>query len=127
MDVGVQILKNLSRDAQATVSFIDKFCNYYKDLFPEVRTYEYFKYLYLGIISKIKRKSIPEIAKVVGLKSAQSLHHFIAALPWSATKLKNRRLLRTLEALEGNSITVLIDETGDRKKGKERIMLPDNI
>jgi SRSO17 transposase len=34
------------------------------------------------------------------------------------TELKRRRLSRTLEALKGNSITVVIDETGDRKKGK---------
>jgi len=118
MDVELQILKHLSRDAQPTVSFIDKYCKYYKNLFPEVRSYECFKYLHLGIISAIKRKSLPEIAQVVGLKSAQSLHHFIAASPWSVTELKRRRLSRTLEALKGNSITVVIDETGDRKKGK---------
>jgi SRSO17 transposase len=58
------------------------------------------------------------MAKAVGLKSAQSLHHFISTSPWSVTELKRRRLSRTLEALKGNSITVVIDETGDRKKGK---------
>jgi len=58
----------------------------------------------------------------VGLKSAQSLHHFIAVSPWSVTELKRRKLSRTLEALKGNSITVVIDETGDRKKEKEQIM-----
>ena len=77
MDVELQILKHLARDAQPTVSFIDKYCVGYKDLFPEVRSYEGFKYLHLGIISGIKRKSLPEITKVVGLKSAQALHHFI--------------------------------------------------
>jgi SRSO17 transposase len=118
MDVELQILKHLAREAQPTVGFIDEYCAGYKDLFPEVRSYECFKYLHLGIISEIKRKSLPEIAKVVGLKSAQSLHHFLAASPWSATELKKRRLSRTLEALKGNSITVVIDETGDRKKGK---------
>jgi len=118
MDVELQILKHLAREAQPTVGFIDEYCAGYKDLFPEVRSYECFKYLHLGIISEIKRKSLPEIAKVVGLKSAQSLHHFLAASPWSATELKKRRLSRTLEALKGNSITVVIDETGDRKRGK---------
>ena len=55
MDVELQILKHLARDAQPTVSFIDKYCVGYKDLFPEVRSYECFKYLHLGIISGIKR------------------------------------------------------------------------
>lgn len=96
MDVELQILKHLPTDAQPTVSFIDKYCNDYKDLFPEVRSYECFKYLHLGIISTIKRKSLPEIDKVVGLKSAQSLHHFLAQSPWVAAELRKRRLSKTL-------------------------------
>lgn len=118
MDVELQILKHLARDAQPTVSFIDKYCDGYKDLFPEVRSYECLKYLHLGIISAIKRKSLPEIAKVVGLKSAQSLHHFLTQSPWDVTELRKRRLAKTLAFLKGHSITVVIDETGDRKKGK---------
>jgi hypothetical protein len=50
MDVELQILKHLSRDAQRTVSFIDKYCKEYKDLFPEVRSYESFINLHLEII-----------------------------------------------------------------------------
>ncbi len=57
MDVELQIIKHLARDAQPTVSVIDEYCSSYKDLFPEVRSYECFKYLHLGIISPIKRKS----------------------------------------------------------------------
>ena len=119
MDVELQIIKHLARDAQPTVSFIDQYCQCYKDLFPEVRSYECFKYLHLGIIAPIKKKSLPEIGKVVGINSAQSLHHFIAKSPWSARELKKRRLTKTSEALKGKSITVVIDETGDRKKGKK--------
>jgi hypothetical protein len=73
MDVERQILKHLPRDAQPTIGFIDEYCSGYKDLFKEVRGYECFKYLHLGMISSIKRKSLPEIAKVVGVNSAQSL------------------------------------------------------
>ena len=54
MDVEQQTLKNLPRDAQSTVSVIDDYCAIYKDLFKEVRNYECFKYLHLGIISPIK-------------------------------------------------------------------------
>jgi hypothetical protein len=76
-----------------------------------------FKYLHQGIISPIPRKSLPEIAKVVGVSAPQSLHHFIANSPWSVEELKKRRLTLTLEALKKQKITVVIDETGDRKKG----------
>jgi SRSO17 transposase len=88
-------------------------------MFSDVRSYEYFKYLHLGIISPIPRKSFPEIAKVVGINSPQSLHHFIANSPWSVKELRTRRLRKTLEALRGEEIIVIIDETGDRKKGKK--------
>ena len=117
MDVELQILKHLEREAQPTVSIIDRYCEAYNDLFPEVRSYECFKYLHQGIISPIKRKSLPEIAKVVGISSPQSLHHFIANSPWSVEKLKARRLTLTLNALKEEKSTVIIDETGDRKKG----------
>jgi SRSO17 transposase len=119
MDVELQILKHLKRDARPTVSIIDQYCSAYNDLFSDVRSYECFKYLHQGIISSIKRKSLPEIAKVVGISSPQSLHHFIANSPWSVTKLTERRLTLTREALKEKKITVIIDETGDRKKGKK--------
>jgi SRSO17 transposase len=68
MDVELQILKHLARDAQPTVGIIDEYCAEYKGLFKEVRNYECFEYLHMGIISTIKRKSLPEIAKVVSMK-----------------------------------------------------------
>jgi SRSO17 transposase len=119
MDVELQILKHLARDAHPTVAIVDEYCAEYKDLFKEVRNYECFKYLHLGIMSPIKRKSLPEIAKAVSIKSAQSLHHFLANSDWSVEELKQRRLNQLKKALDGNAITVVIDETGDRKKGKK--------
>ena len=119
MDVELQILKHLARDAHSIAPVIDDYCAEYKNLFKEVRSYECFKYLHLGIISSLTRKSLPEIAKTVGIISAQSLHHFIANSPWSVDELKSKRLRKILKALNGQAITVVIDETGDRKKGKK--------
>ncbi|CEJ43441.1 Transposase, IS4 family protein [Umezakia ovalisporum] len=79
-----------------TFAIIDEYCTEYKELFKEVRNYECFKYLHLGIISTIKRKSLPEIWKVVSINSAQSLHHFLGNSDWSVEKLKQRRLQRIL-------------------------------
>ena len=119
MDVELQILKHLKRSPTPTVAIIDQYCDSYNDLFSDVRNYECFKYLHQGIISPIKRKSLPEIAKVVGINSPQSLHHFIANSPWSVEELKARRLTLIKKALKEEKITVVIDETGDRKKGKK--------
>jgi SRSO17 transposase len=80
------------RPAQPTVKFIDDYCESYRDLFPEVRTFEHFKELHLGLISEIKRKTLPAIAKIVGLENAQGLDHFLTQAPWSAEELKNRAL-----------------------------------
>jgi SRSO17 transposase len=43
------------RQAQETVKFIDEYCEVYKNLFQEVRSYEYFKYVHLRLISENKR------------------------------------------------------------------------
>ncbi|WP_341532014.1 hypothetical protein WKK05_40710 (plasmid) [Nostoc sp. UHCC 0302] len=57
------------RKAVRTVHFVDDYCAVYEDIFPEVRSFESFKYLHVGMMSQIKRKSLPGIAKVVGLNT----------------------------------------------------------
>ncbi|GAB4341316.1 MAG: hypothetical protein OHK0047_32970 [Leptolyngbyaceae cyanobacterium] len=73
-----------SREARPTIRFVDEYCQLYAGLFPEVRSFEAFKFLHLGLISQIKRKSLPAIAKAVGLNNQQNLHHFFSESPWSA-------------------------------------------
>jgi SRSO17 transposase len=80
--------------------------------------YEHFKYLHIGLVSSLKRKTLPAIAREVGLENEQGLHHFLTKSPWIAKDLKERRLKIILSALRGREITVIVDETGDRKKGK---------
>ncbi|NJK39391.1 MAG: hypothetical protein HC835_18160 [Oscillatoriales cyanobacterium RM2_1_1] len=62
-----QFFLKLELEAEMTVGLIDEYCARYQSLFKEVRNYECFKYLHLGIISPIKRKSLPEIAKADGI------------------------------------------------------------
>lgn len=54
----------------------------------------------------------------VGLENEQELHHFLTSSPWLAKDLKERRLKLILSVLGGREITIIIDETGDNKKGK---------
>ena len=74
------------------------------------------------MISDIKRKSLPAIARVVGLENEQSLHHFLTASPGSVKGLEGRRLRVILDMLNGREIILIIDETGDQKKGIRRLM-----
>ena len=107
------------REARPTVKFVDEYCEDYRKLFPEVRSFEAFKQLHVGIVSEIKRKSLPAIAEVVGLENSQSLHHFLTESPWQAEVLREQRLQLILKSLQGRKIQLIIDETGDRKKGKK--------
>ncbi len=106
-----------ARRATATVTFVDEYAQRYQDLFPEVRSFESFKYLLVGMLSELKRKTLPAIAKAVGA-DAQALHHVVAYAPWSVQELRKRRLTLVRQALDGMSFVLCIDETGDRKKGK---------
>src|SRR4028119_285395 len=107
------------RAARPTIKFIDDYCTSYKNLFPEVRSFEAFKHLHVGMISPIKRKTLPEIAKVLGLDQEQSLHHFLTKSPWSARELRRQRLDLILQALKGRKIYLIIDAPGDKKKGRK--------
>lgn len=107
-----------SRAACDTIRFVDEYCQFYEELFPQVRSFEAFKLLHLGLISDIKRKSLPAIAKAVGLENHQTLHHFLTQSPWTASQLAQKRLELILKVLNGRSLILLIDDTGDCKKGK---------
>ena len=103
----------MARRATATVAFVDEYAQRYQDLFPEVRSFEAFTHLLMGMLSDIKRKTRPAIAKAVGA-DAQALHHLVAYAPWSVHELRRRRLTLVKQALDGRPFILCIDETGDR-------------
>jgi SRSO17 transposase len=106
----------IARAATETVAFVDAYTTPYRDLFPDVRSFDHFKRLHLGLISDVARKSLPAIGRTVGA-DPQALHHFIANAGWGVAKLRQRRLQRTREALRGRAFVLCIDETGDQKYG----------
>ncbi len=106
------------RTAVSTVAFIDNYCQHYCSLFEDVRHFEAFKFLHLGMLSEIPRKSLPAIAKTVGLKDSQSLHHFLKDGFWDVKVVRETRLWLTKLFIAEREIILCIDETGDQKKGK---------
>ena len=58
-EVGIMIAL---RTARCAVQFIDEYCESYRDLFVEVRSFEAFKHLHVGAIAELPRKSLPAIA-----------------------------------------------------------------
>jgi SRSO17 transposase len=105
------------RSPVQTINFVGEYCLLYKKLFLDIRLFEAFKYLHIGCIFDLKRKSLPEIAQIVGLDNYQGLHHFLTTSSWDIEKLRTLRLELILQILKGRPIILIIDETGDRKKG----------
>jgi SRSO17 transposase len=106
------------RSPVSTVCFVDNYCQAYKHLFSDVRGFEAFKYLHLGLLAPLARKSLPAIARAVGLPNEQGLLHFLTDAPWSVEALRYQRLTLILEQIHGQPLVLVIDDTGDRKKGK---------
>lgn len=77
------------RPAAPTIKFVDESCQWYKNLFSALRSFEAFKYLHVGCVSDLKRKTLPAIARIVGLDNQQGLHHFRAFIALVSGKAKN--------------------------------------
>jgi SRSO17 transposase len=106
------------REAVPTVGFIDEYCQDYRSLFADVRSFEAFKFVHVGMLSAIPRKSLPAIAKLVGLGNSQNLQHLFENTEWNLESFRGTRLLRTRQAIGEQEIVLCLDETGDAKKGQ---------
>lgn len=105
------------RSATPTVAFIDQYCATYRSLFKNVRHFEQFTALHLGLLAETRHKSLPQLGKTVHM-DPQALHHFLAQADWSVEQVRAQRLTLLRQALGETPIILCIDETGDRKKGR---------
>src|SRR5262249_14662691 len=105
-----------TRPATPTVAFIDQYCAQYRSLFHNVRHFEQFTALHLGLLAETRRKSLPRLGKAVHT-DPQALHHFLANAEWSVEALRAKRLELLRQALGTTPFILCLDETGDRKKG----------
>lgn len=55
-----------ARPATEAVAFVDACCAAYRDLFQDVRSFDHFTRLQLGLINDVARKSLPAIARITG-------------------------------------------------------------
>lgn len=101
-----------ARQAKLTLQFVDEYGDRCQALFPEVSSDEAFRYLHVGMLSDAKRKSLPTIAKVAGLKNSQPLEHFLTESPWDIEQFREQRLQVILDAIGEGEIILIIDETG---------------
>ena len=105
-----------TRPATPTVAFIDQYCAHYRELFKNVRHFEHFTALHLGLLAETRHKSLPQLGKTVHA-DPQALHHLLAKANWSVEDFRTQRLALLHQALGETPFILCIDETGDRKKG----------
>jgi SRSO17 transposase len=105
-----------AREAAQTVAFVDDYCARYRSVFANVRQFEQFTQLELGLLAETKRKSLPRLAQTAKA-DAQALHHFLANAEWSVEEVRAIRWRLTQDALADRPFILCIEETGDRKKG----------
>ncbi|CAA9581438.1 hypothetical protein AVDCRST_MAG81-3702 [uncultured Synechococcales cyanobacterium] len=72
----------------------------------------------MAILSELYRKTLPAIAKHVGLKDGQGRHHFLRDGVWEVEQLRSTRLRLIQRSIGERRIVLCIDETGDVKKGQ---------
>jgi len=107
----------LAREAKPGPALIEEYCKQYRTIFSDVRNYEAFRDIHTGMLSNEKRKSLPAIARIVGLKNHQGLHHFLGKSKWKVEEVRKKRLDMLKEAIKRRKIRLIVDETGDPKKG----------
>jgi SRSO17 transposase len=104
------------RPATPRVAFIDQYCAQYRDLFHNVRHFDQFTALHLGLLAETRRKSLPRLGKTVHV-DPQAFQHFLAHADWSVEALRRPRLEVLRQAVGTTPFILCLDETGDRKKG----------
>ena len=105
------------RPADPSLAPVDAYCCYFRTLFSAVRTYEHFTALHAGLLSDLPRQTLPALARFLGLPHAQGLHHLVTTGHLDTDALGRIRTERARAALQGLPVTLIIDETSDRKKG----------
>src|SRR5258708_16594594 len=98
--VGVEggVTMSKVRPATPTVAFIDQYCAQYRDLFQNVRHFEQFTALHLGLLAETLHKSLPRLGTTVHA-DPQALHHFLANADWSVEAVRAKRLELLRQAL----------------------------
>src|SRR5260370_8666858 len=86
------------REPIPTVAFVDDYCTHYRAVFPNVRQFEQFTRLELGLVAETKRNSLPRLAQTTKA-DPQAFHHFLAKAAWSVEALRAVRLDLTRHAL----------------------------
>jgi SRSO17 transposase len=89
------------RSAKPTVKFVDDYCQWYQPIFPEVRSFEAFKNLHIGMLADIKRKSLPAIAIFSGARAGTIIAPFSHSIPLAGRAVERATIKANLTSSRG--------------------------
>jgi hypothetical protein len=105
-----------------TTEAIDEFCAQFDDLFNRLAARQAFRQYLIGLLlPREHNKALTVLASLVPDADRQALHHFLHDAPWDASALNKRRLalwLKRSDLAPHAQGVLIIDETGDRKRGR---------
>ena len=81
-----------ARVATETIKFVDDYCHLFRKLFPEVRSFEAFKYLHVGMISDIKRKTLPASLPCSWIKQRARAIAFLNRIPMEIITIERGKI-----------------------------------
>src|SRR5260370_36312488 len=89
--VGVEggVTMSKVRPATPTVAFIDQYCAQYRDLFQNVRHFEQFTALHLGLLAETRPKSLPRLGTTVHA-DPQALNHLMPNADYAVESVRAR-------------------------------------
>ena len=79
--------------------------------------------LVLGLLSGLRRKNCWTIAELSGDATPDGMHHLLAAARWDADAVRDDLRGYVIEYLGSADAVLVVDETGDVKKGTATVIL----
>src|SRR5258708_9590890 len=111
------------QETHPTAAAIEEFAGRFDPLFKRLSQRENFRYYLSGLMLPMEtNKHLRGIAAVIPSANAEALQHFLVDAPWSLEAVNERRLALLQERVETGwhpQGVLIIDETGDRKKGDD--------
>jgi SRSO17 transposase len=113
---------SIRKTTRPTTQAMDDYATHFDPMFKRLSQRENFRHYLSGLLVPTEsNKHLRGIAATVPEAEVEALQHFLVDAPWSLTNINTTRLAllqaHPETAWHGGGV-LIIDETGDRKKGK---------
>ncbi|MGG6270890.1 transposase [Leptolyngbya sp. AN03gr2] len=116
-----------SRQPTWTYDFIDEHCQMYRQLFNDIRSFEAFKFLIIGMLLSVRPKKLSKIAQTLELKEGK-LHQALLSQGWQVARIRSTRLNFIQQHIGEQAMVLCISERfcGRRREKTDYVCLQEN-